>query len=642
FAPLGVLGKTLVHELEGNTASEINELLRALRDYPDYDTLPLVIERFRIRAFVDLLTGEALLDLQEAVERVLCTPRAAGANPYPLKGLPVTGMSLSASVSDIAGLRGLELDHLDLSQTMVSDLTPLADVRVKTLIVPATVTDLGPLKDMTLDALDLSLSQVVDLGPLGTMSSLTTLIGPPTLEDIRPLADLPLENLDLSTSRVRDLSPVQDAPLQFLRLPVTVQRLSGLETGTLVFMQVPAGVTDLSSLRGMQLRGLDLRVSGVTDLEPLRGMALEYITLPPGICDISPLAGMPLRSLDLFHTDVSDLSPLSTLQDLERLNICPEVLRFGWQDVLKSLSGVEVLSADDWFTPLCPDDFWSLYRKLGPSATKNDYSLAGQARLEFSNSLGGRFRWVPPGVFLMGSPLSEVGRRGDEQLHYVALSHGFYCGVYSVTVGEFSRFASATGYRTVAEEEGWSYGLVDGDWDRLEGLSWKTPGFDQTDAHPVVCVSWYDVVAFCEWLSEREGVLYRLPTESEWEYACRSGTSGAFSGNLDKVGWYHSNSESRLHPVGEKRPNSFGLYDMHGNVYEWCGDFYGTYPVGYALNPYGSTSGLTRVRRGGSGDSTPRDCRSAGRGRADPGGRGTDGGFRLASVQSPKGHEPSQ
>ncbi len=138
-----------------------------------------------------------------------------------------------------------------------------------------------------------------------------------------------------------------------------------------------------------------------------------------------------------------------------------------------------------------------------------------------------------------------------------------------------------------------------------EAHNWRFPAFEQKGDHPVVCISWPDAMAFCEWLSKRDGRTYRLPTEAEWEYACRAGTTTAYSFGDDEsdvkgYGWYAGNSRGTTHPVGAKRPNPWGLFDLHGNVAEWCMDWYGTYPRSTLTDPSGPDRGSGRIIRGGS------------------------------------------
>ncbi len=165
----------------------------------------------------------------------------------------------------------------------------------------------------------------------------------------------------------------------------------------------------------------------------------------------------------------------------------------------------------------------------------------------------------------------------------------------------------------------------------------------QTDDYPVVNVSWDDAKAFCDWLTRKEGKKYRLPTEAEWEYACRAGTQTrwSFGDNESDLGdnaWFSVNSNDQTHAVGQKRPNAWGLSDMHGNAWQWCEDWFddGYYAHSPTDDPTGPTTGSFRVRRGGSWFNLARSCRSAFRGH-DVSGDGTDGlGFRVSRVPADK------
>jgi formylglycine-generating enzyme required for sulfatase activity len=187
---------------------------------------------------------------------------------------------------------------------------------------------------------------------------------------------------------------------------------------------------------------------------------------------------------------------------------------------------------------------------------------------EINNSIGMKLILIPAGKFLMGSPKDEKGRDDDddETQHEVTISKPFYLGKYEVTRGQFRKFVEAEGYETEAEQKN-------------EANTWKkNERFAQTDEHPVVCVTWNDAKKFCAWMKAKEKKDYRLPTEAEWEYACRAWTSTRFSygddpgyTNLTNYAWY---LDGTTHPVGQKLPNPWGLYDMHGNVWEWCQDWY--------------------------------------------------------------------
>jgi formylglycine-generating enzyme required for sulfatase activity len=223
--------------------------------------------------------------------------------------------------------------------------------------------------------------------------------------------------------------------------------------------------------------------------------------------------------------------------------------------------------------------------------------------------------YIRPGTFTMGSPNSEEGHSEDENLQTrVTLKRGYWLGKTEVTQGQ---------------------------WEALMG---SNPSHFKGADRPVEQVSWTDAMEFCRKLSEREraggrlpeGYEYTLPTEAQWEYACRAGTTGLYagSGNLDAMGWYTGNSGNQTHPVAQKQANAWGLYDMHGNVWEWCRDWYSHYPGGSVRDPTGPSSGSVRVDRGGGWSSVPRRCRSAFRLGNVPGVRYLNLGFRLALAPS--------
>jgi len=269
-------------------------------------------------------------------------------------------------------------------------------------------------------------------------------------------------------------------------------------------------------------------------------------------------------------------------------------------------------------------------------AKKKDISEGLVLPAELTNSIGMKFRLIQPGTFMMGSPASEAGRDSDERQHQVTLTQPFYMGVYPVAVGDFKRFVDKVGYKTEGERDGkGAYGWTGKEWKQDAKITWRNPGFTQTDQDPVVCVSWNDAQSYCQRLSEVEGKSYRLPTESEWEYGCRAGSSTAYcfgdgEARLGEYAWYDSNSGNKTHAVGQKKPNAWGLYDMHGNVWEWCSDWHGEYPSGAVTDPTGASTGSYRVLRGGGWRYVAALCRSANRNGLGPSGRNDDLGFRLA------------
>ena len=214
---------------------------------------------------------------------------------------------------------------------------------------------------------------------------------------------------------------------------------------------------------------------------------------------------------------------------------------------------------------------------------------------------------IPAGEFMMGSPESESGRRGNETQHEVKITQPFYLSAHEVTQQQY-----------------------------LEVMGNNPEQYARVDDKPVTNVNWHEAVAFYDKLSEQEGKDYRLPTEAEWEYACRAGTTTAYSFGNDASGlgehaWHRGNSGQTTHPVGEKLPNAWGLYDMHGNVWEWCQDWYGDYGKEKVVtDPTGAASGVNRVLRGGAFFNRPEFVRAADRTSSQPDNRNRNFGFRLA------------
>ena len=255
----------------------------------------------------------------------------------------------------------------------------------------------------------------------------------------------------------------------------------------------------------------------------------------------------------------------------------------------------------------------------------------------YSNALGMKLCRINTREFTMGSSAKEAGRNKDEQQHAVNLTKPFSIGVHEVTVGQFAAFVKETGYLTTAEKTGEGAALQgpDGKWKKDPSITWKNPGFAQTADHPVVCLTWHDARAFCTWLSKKENKRYALPTEAQWEFCCRAGGRGKFSfGNddnlLSQYAWYSKNADQRTHPVGTRKPNGWGLFDMHGNVAEWCSDWYDPdYLKGPGDNPVGPPTGTKHVTRGGGWSSSPTSCRSAVRFSREPTFSDSTRGFRV-------------
>ena len=260
------------------------------------------------------------------------------------------------------------------------------------------------------------------------------------------------------------------------------------------------------------------------------------------------------------------------------------------------------------------------------------------------------FVWIEGDCFQMGSPTTETGRYDDERQHRVCVED-FWLGSHEVTVGEFRRFVQATNYRTEAEREDGCY-YWDGEWKKDKDRNWRSPGFEQGDRHPAVCVSWNDAQAYIDWLNRQGQAGFRLPSEAEWEYAARAKTQTArfwgeapddacqYANVADKTakityGYWtvHACTDGYVHtaPAGQFRPNPFGLYDLLGNVWEWtCSDYDADYGGAEKTCATKGNSGARRVVRGGGWSDDPRNVRSAYRTRGPPDTRFSNIGFRLA------------
>jgi formylglycine-generating enzyme required for sulfatase activity len=224
--------------------------------------------------------------------------------------------------------------------------------------------------------------------------------------------------------------------------------------------------------------------------------------------------------------------------------------------------------------------------------------------------------------------------------HRVGHSRPYLIGATEVTIGQYATFVEATNYVTENEQQGGGFKKHNFANEKVVPASdatWRSPGYPVTDESPVAGVTWNDAVEFCNWLSEKEGfkplyrpvgkkgwvrvhttVGYRLPSEAEWEFACRAGTDTqyCFGDNpllIDKYAWYSKNSADQAHPVGEKEPNAFDLHDMHGNLFEWCHDWYAPdyYSVSPPNDPCGPPAGAHRSVRGGYYFGTMLSCRSS-------------------------------
>ena len=260
--------------------------------------------------------------------------------------------------------------------------------------------------------------------------------------------------------------------------------------------------------------------------------------------------------------------------------------------------------------------------------------------------------YAPPGEFEMGE---DVNGAFDQKPHRVHITKGFLIGKHPVTVGQFRRFVEETGYRTGVEKDGAAFTCVKGACQLAPGVSWRNPGFEQTDAHPVVAISWDDAIAFADWMRRKTGKPFRLPTEAEWEWAARGPSSMPFPWGAEPDGTRvdHLDSTARRSgaftttlpfsddsdgnaftaPVGTLDNASWvGARDMLGNVWEWCADWYDPryYDSSPSADPTGPLTGTYHVLRGCSWMSPKPLCRASSRGWFEPLLRATTRGFRVA------------
>jgi len=319
-------------------------------------------------------------------------------------------------------------------------------------------------------------------------------------------------------------------------------------------------------------------------------------------------AGIRQR-LPIFQVLIDAVAPPLEFRSKPSINLSPwegDTKSFAFQSLVRNIGKVlDQPPREKPLPPTTPETREPEFSEPTPVAGPPEPEPQGTG--EFTNSLGMQFILIPAGTFMMGSGSAEEGDADERPQHRVTLSQSFYLQTTPVTQGQ---------------------------WKSLMG---ENPAFfhECGEDCPVENVSWNDVQEFIRKLNQVEKTeQYCLPTEAQWEYACRAGSTQGYSFGQEKVelgqyAWYEVNSQKSTHPVGRLKPNAWGLFDMHGNVYEWVQDCYGEYPPGPVTDPKGPSAGRYRVLRGGSWDGEAGDLRSAYRHRLTPGYRYGHESFRV-------------
>jgi formylglycine-generating enzyme required for sulfatase activity/serine/threonine protein kinase len=365
----------------------------------------------------------------------------------------------------------------------------------------------------------------------------------------------------------------------------------------------------------MKLTGTIARIAGGKAYIKSQGleMAVDVALLPSAVLlnalggETSPeaLADRAAYAIALGDTD----SAASTLKRL------PADKRPAWANLLEQRAATPPAAA--------------------PAATPAPKALPKEASLDLGGGVKMDFMLVPAGEFMMGS--DNDGGNAEKPAHKVKISKPFYMGKYEITVAQFRAFADAMKFQTEAEKAGDAWTWKDNRGQIVKGTNWRAPGFPQQDNSPVCAVTWNDAQEFVKWAARKTGRTVSLPTEAQWEYACRAGTATRFPGgdqanDLEQHAWCLKNSGMRTNVCGQKKANAWGLYDMHGNVWEWVQDGFSDryYAESPPVDPTGPATGGDRVLRGGCWADFPESCRAATRGAGNPGSRDAHFGFRVA------------
>ncbi len=475
--------------------------------------------------------------------------------------------------------------------------------------------------------------------------------------ELKAVSDLPSEPFRLTAVDLEDNPSVTTAGLACFAdcRHLRSLRLSGPGLTT----EGLAHFKNIGDLTQLNLGGPGLTDVGISHFRTC--LRLSHVTLTglgvtdSGLGHVRELPQLELLSLTGTHLTDAGLTALHSAKQLRDLNVAGTDVTIGGINSLKrALPQCRIVWNGSIIEPTLQPavaPFDAVQAKAHQAAWAKHLGVD----VEHTNSIRMKLQLIPPGEFTMGTAPGAADRlvanpgwyfarwvgerrQAEGPPRVVRISQPMYVGAHEVTVGQFAEFLKDRGYKTEAEtDSSGGYSWRDGTWKRDETARWHNPGFLQSPDHPVSNVAWSDAVAFCDWLSRQEGVEYRLPREVEWEYACRAGSTTLFSTGDDPAsleGFANIADAAVLEhhkhmtwaapwndgftftaPVGSFKPNNFGLFDMHGNVHEWCFDGYdaNAYSRLPATDPVGPTDGSRHVYRGGGWDNWLGFCRSADR-----------------------------
>jgi len=451
------------------------------------------------------------------------------------------------------------------------------------------------------------------------------------------------ELLKQERADVQSVVELRKAAIDALRKQAGQQvtlRKGGTEfKGKVVNEPKPESVTlDMGGAQ-MTFSAMQLSLEDVDEYAPRTGKAVADLR-QRGIMYFA--AGSVAKAKEYF-TKPQTLDPgryLDRIAALEAADAEAAALK-GWERAEKLFAAKDMLGAEALYGVFERDYGKTQTAAKQAAALKERYEAIEKAlgppllTLDLGGGVKMEMVLIKAGEFLMGS--DNEGGEEEKPAHKVKISKPFFMGKYPVTVAQFRAFVDATKYQTDAEKAGNKGRCWDnGQWKELAGVNWRKPNFPQEDNHPVSLVSWNDANEFCQWAAKKTARAVCLPTEAQWEYACRAGTTTRFNtgdkdSDMDQAGWFIKNSGMRTHPVGQKKPNVWGLYDMHGTN-QWVQDYYNEkyYSESPPADPHGPTNGRDRVRRGGGWADTAEGCRAARRYRFSPDHAETNNSFRAA------------